>query len=247
MTDIELKRWFNDLDNTKKLAVIRNGYDRKVNEYIHLLESKIEKLKEEETEETDSTIDDEDILNQEIILANYDKKYEENGCNYVCIEGYIGIIHRQTKLLDLEEVYNMVIYQTNIKDFKNSISFFINIYKSNQFKYIFNPRSGKNILFMEISSITFLRPIIKIVTDILKYEDERKIENDQLKTFKMLNIGIDKLIVKHEDMAYIIKNIEHDRTLIKREEPEEQKEKEEETILISAITGKPKRKYTKKI
>ncbi len=245
MTDSELKKWFNDLSNTEKLEVIRKGYTQKItNEYIQLLESKIEKLKEEEEpEEEEETVDDEDLLTQEIILANIDNKYEENGCHYVCVEGHMGIIHRQTKAI--EDMDYVITYQTTIPQFKNRISFFINIYKTNQFKYIFV--RGKNILFISISSMTILRPIIKIITDFLKYEDERKIENERLMKFKSLNNEINKMIDKHEEMRDIIKYIKEDRDNIidKHEEKEYIVEKKEE--VISTITGKPKRKYTKKI
>ncbi len=257
MTDIKIRKWFNNLSNLEKFDVLRDGYAKKItNEYIHLLENKIEKIKEEEEGEEEEIIDDEDLLTQEIILANYDKKYEENDCHYVCIEGYIGIIHRQIKE---DEIEHIIRHQTTIPQFKNRVSFFINIYKTNQLKNIFV--CGRNILFISISSMTILRPIIKIITDILKYEEERKIENNGLVKFKSLNIEINKIIDKHQDMTYIIENIKEDRdNIIKHikencdniidEHGDHDNTKEFGNIQkeeISIITGKPKRKYTKKI
>ncbi len=146
MTDIKIRKWFNNLSNLEKFDVLRDGYAKKItNEYIHLLENKIEKIKEEEEGEEEEIIDDEDLLTQEIILANYDKKYEENDCHYVCIEGYIGIIHRQIKE---DEIEHIIRHQTTIPQFKNRVSFFINIYKTNQLKNIFV--YGRNILFISI-------------------------------------------------------------------------------------------------
>ncbi len=109
--------------------------------------------------------------------------------------------------------------------------------------------------------MTILRPIIKIITDILKYEEERKIENNGLVKFKSLNIEINKIIDKHQDMTYIIENIKEDRdNIIKHikencdniidEHGDHDNTKEFGNIQkeeISIITGKPKRKYTKKI
>jgi hypothetical protein len=190
-TNTELSEWFSTLKSTEKIQVIRDGYNSQNISSLMENMSKILEEREREREEQEE-VSSEDEIDEESIIANYKRlgHDEKNGAYYISTEGFGGIIYKN-KCRD--QIESRIRDQINIgKQFSCSVSFFIDVYKTNKLEYKTVYKS--DVICIEISSIALLRPIIKIVTDLLKYEESRKALNSKLNRFRKIDNEIVKII-----------------------------------------------------
>jgi hypothetical protein len=165
-TNTELSDWFGNLKNAEKIKVIRDGYNyhnvsNLMENMVKIIEERQEKQEQQERHERqEQEVEDvcpEDEIDEESIIANYTRLGHDNGAYYISTEGCDGIIYRNKEHGECN-----IRDQVNIgSQFSCKVSFFIDINKTNKLEY--KTIRGNNIIYVEISSIVMLRPIVKMI------------------------------------------------------------------------------------